>query len=159
MYRAPAEASPLVVVTCANRVVAHDRHTGHAVWELVLHENAVHNGCVRCVVEGERVVVTSTGPHKSTFNTEAEAVVTCVDYRTGRLLWEQRIHTGLTSVLVVPSLLVDGGQVLVTTGNKLCAMSLEDGTPHWSQPLRATIATSTTCGLAVPGHATQSDRS
>lgn len=159
MYRAPAEASPLVVITCGNRVVAHDRRTGNAIWELVLDENNVHNGCARCIVEGERVVVASTGPGKGGWSNVTDAAVTCVDYRTGRRIWEQRIHTGLNAVNVVPSLLIEGGQVIVTVGGTVCAMSLEDGAPHWQQPLRLTAMTTTTCGIAVPGQAVYSDRS
>lgn len=158
MYRAPVDLSPLVVVTCGNRIVAHDRRTGNAIWELVLDAINVHNGCVRCAVEGERVVVASTGPQEGVWSAVAEAIVTCVDYRTGQKLWEQRIHTGLNSVQVVPSLLIEAGQVLVTAGAQLCAMSLEDGAPHWSQPLRTATVTTTTCGLAVPGHAVYTDR-
>lgn len=159
MYRAATEPAPFVVISRASRVVAHDRRTGTPVWELVLDESNIHSGPVRCAIEGERVIIASTGPKQSAWNPTAEGVVTCVDYRTGRVLWEQRIPTGLSVVLVVPTMLIEGGQVIVTAGASACAMSLHDGTPQWSQTLPTATVTTTTCGIAIPGQAIYSDRS
>lgn len=158
MYRAAAEPSPLVLVTAGNTVVAHDRRSGMPVWELVVDEVNIHHGGARCAIEAERVIVVAVGPQESSWSSVSEAIVTCLDYRTGAALWERRIHTGRNAAQVSPSVLIEAGQVLVVAGGQLCAMSLDDGHPQWAQPVRTSTITSTSSGLAVPGVSVPPDR-
>lgn len=158
MYRSAPTSSPLLVVTHGNRVVAHDRHTGAAVWELVTNEqNRAHCG-VRTTITGDRVIVASAGPIQGSWTADAPAMITCLDYATGTPLWERSIDAGLNVGHVSPTVLIDGGQVLVTTGHRVCAFALADGTPQWQAPMRSEAHESIPAGLALPDLTVHADR-
>lgn len=85
-------------------------------------------------------------------------MITCLDYASGRPLWEHRIAAEQNVAHVSPSVLVDDGQVLVGSGRQLFGFSLEDGTPQWSAPFRSGANGALGCGLALPDLTVHADR-
>lgn len=147
MYRSVATTRPLVVVTHQNLVIAYDRRTGAEVWKfgaLLLH------GRARTTIADDRVLVAVPGIVKFGLVTASKTglVLTCLDYATGRTMWQQSVEAATVS----PSVLVEGDQVLVST-NRLCAFALADGTPQWQTATGATHST----GLALPDFTVHAD--
>ncbi len=75
------------------------------------------------VVRGDRIVVSIPGVR----------AVSCLNLATGRLIWERPICDLRGAIMVSCS------RVLVETTTGLTALSLDDGTVAWSQPLDARL--------------------
>ena len=158
MYRAPAPPSPLVLVTTGNRIVAHDRTTGAPVWELLTARINTTHGGVRGLVEGDRVYVFSAGETEGGWSANAPLVITCLEYASGTPLWERVVELGANVAFVTPTVLLDGGQILVVCANRLLAFSPEDGTPQWAQPVRTEAQIGSPAGLCIRGATAHADR-
>lgn len=160
MYRAQPESAPILLVVSPASIEAVDRRTGRLLWRHAL-SSSNHRGAIasRIVVEGERVVVLSAGdlPTGWLANATVPGIVTCLDYRTGRLAWQQRFDVGTVITNFAGTLLVDSGQVLVALPTCVFAYSLADGAPQWRHDIAAPQVTGSTA-LALPGLAAQADR-
>ncbi len=160
MYRTQTEAAPLLVVVSSASVEALDRRTGRVVWSHVLAAaNQRSAVCPRVLVEDELVILLSAGdlPTGMFSNATVPGIVTCLDYRTGRVRWEQRFDDRTVITQFTGTLLVDAGQVVVALPTLVFAYSMADGTPQWRHEIAGAVVSRSTA-LALPGTAAQGDR-
>ncbi|AKT43591.1 PQQ-binding-like beta-propeller repeat protein [Chondromyces crocatus] len=161
MYREPPAQSPLVITALNGVLVAHDRMTGRPAWRFEATRTSAHTSPTLCIVEGPRVVSVSCKlPHTKWKSPNAASEINCLDYLTGRLLWTRDVTTHENINVYSATLLVEGGQVLLTHGDRLFACALEDGALLWEQPLQGGMGEGhpKLSALAVPGRAAQADR-
>lgn len=89
------------------------------------------------------------------------AQVTCFEYLTGRVLWQQELdlktNLGANLGACTATLLVDAGQVLVSHAHLIVAYALESGAMQWHRRFDAGLPNARAVGvaLAVPGCAEQ----
>jgi outer membrane protein assembly factor BamB len=98
MQTSPSPERLLLIVGLASEVVAHDRRSGQIVWRTPLPDKNVRN--MSLLVEEGRVIVATPTP-----------ALYCLDYATGRGLWQRALSTGPYST--PPQLLLDEGQLFV----------------------------------------------
>ncbi|AKT39606.1 uncharacterized protein CMC5_037550 [Chondromyces crocatus] len=155
MYRDPPSDAPLVLTAINGVVVAYDRLSGRQVWRFQATLQGVEHAPTLCVVEGQRVVsVSAKEVRTAMLSWTAAAEVNCLDYLTGGRLWTCDAVGEKGIGLYTATLLVSGGQVLVTQGTQLFAFSLLNGTLQWQQPLRGLDGSDVVrpVSLALPGH-------
>ena len=160
MYRDASTPGNLLLVATGGTLVAYDRRSGRVAWRFEAGDHSAAYSGTRCVVEGNRVVTASSLSVESMWSADALAVVTCLDYPTGRVLWQQRVEGKLNSSYFSATLLVDSGQVLFAHGPVLVAYDLESGAMQWSQPIegRSGGPNSLASALIIPGRSEQADR-
>lgn len=157
-YRTDSPPSPLVVCVTPGVIAARDRRTGKLVWQAFTDPSAARFALVtRLVVHGDRVIVVA--PHEASAGflstQQADAVVMCLEYMTGRHLWAVRIE-GSPGLNFSPTLLADGADVFVAHGTSLACIHLESGQLLWIERIGSDQSSS--YALAVPGAAAQADR-
>lgn len=159
MYRAPANDAPLLLVVAGNLVKALDRRTGAVAWSLpIADNNRRQNLAPRIWVEHERVIVVASSDMKGTWSADVLGVVTCVDYRSGRIQWQQTFDVNTNAGHFRSTVLVDAGQLLLATSAHVFAFSLEDGALQWVHEGDVNSVNVTASALALPGVAVQADR-
>ena len=140
-----------------------DRRTGKAAWrwQTSATPRAGFHAIPRLFVEQEHVIVFAGGvlPNKSAWQTRLEYAgsVSCLDYRTGRLRWEQPVDLGLQGQRCNVTLLIDSGQVVVGFATHVLAFALENGAPQWRHDIREATNATSAVALALPGLAVQAD--
>ena len=163
MYRAPVTTGSLALAAAGGTIEAYDRGTGRTAW--VYPQTPVEGGvephyCTRCVVEGQRVVAVFIRINGGWTHYGAAEVV-CIDYPTGRVLWQQaldvKMNLGPNVGACTATVLVDSGQVLVSHANVVAAYALENGAMQWNRRFDAGLPNGRALGvaLAVPGCAEQ----
>lgn len=162
MYRNAPSPSPLLVTAADGIVVAHDRSSGQRVWRFEVEGRKENLAKVtRCLVEQERVLALACRMRATGFMGSADsfAVLVCLDYASGRLVWRQEVGVGLNVGFYTSTMLVDSGQVFVSHGAALVAFSLETGAVLWKQPVEGAGEGPRTIGvtLALQGVAVQGD--
>ena len=90
---------------------------------------------------------------------DGTAHICCLEYATGRLLWQHQVKAGHNIAQFTATLLIDGGQVFLVHGDGLLAFSLETGQPMWQRRVERATANngSIPVALAVSGLAEQGD--
>lgn len=159
MYRDEPSVAPLLIFVSGSRVEAVDRGHGKMVWAYTLAAaNLEHRVAVRLWVGAGRVIVVSSADVPGFFSPLAPCVVTCLDYLSGRKLWEQPFDVGSSPPAFRCSILVDGGQLLIGTRNQLLAFAFDDGNPLWQRRVAAAEEAALAPAMGVPGSVVQSDR-
>lgn len=140
-----------------------DRSTGEALWrwQTSATPRPGFHAIPRLLVEQEHVIVFAGSqlPNKSAWQSRPEhaGAVSCLDYRTGRLRWEQPVDIGLQAQRCNVTLLIDAGQVVVGFATHVLAYALEDGTPQWRHEIVEATNVTASVALALPGLAVQAD--
>ncbi|WP_044238384.1 outer membrane protein assembly factor BamB family protein [Chondromyces apiculatus] len=160
MYRNPPAASLLVITAVGGLVTAYERTSGRRVWTFEATRRGANHGVTLCHVEDQRVICVSAKMVDSMWAADGLAEINCLDYLTGRHLWQQEVTTGANVGYYTATVLIEAGQVLIAHNTVLFAFVLENGAFMWQQPIDGAHAAGITMpvSVAVPGRATQADR-
>jgi outer membrane protein assembly factor BamB len=161
MYRNdPALVRPILVVITGAIVAAHDRVTGMPIWRHALAKPNLIRGRARCYIEQNWVIVVSASDSRSgIFIAATDALVECLDYATGRVVWQQLIPARTDASFVQPVAIIDQGQVLIACTSYLVAFNLATGTLLWNQQIGDPDFPNVAAGLALPGISAHADLS
>jgi len=138
MYRTGTNPHPLVVSAFNGKVAAYDRASGRTVWvwEGERPCKEAHVQPTHVVLTGTQVfVLTVVRDENGGFLSRAtvHVAVTALDDATGRVLWSQLVRREQTVYAFAATILVDGGQVMLSHGDLIMAMSAENGQVQWSR--------------------------
>jgi outer membrane protein assembly factor BamB len=154
MYRELPEPSPLVLLLSGNQVLAHRRGDGELAWQCTLDRGGDAYRRSRCVIAADRVIIASAG-QISGWSVTTVSHVRCVEYRTGRVLWDETPSTSSQQGFAV-GVLVEGDLVFVVTSGILSALDLATGKLAWSRAI-APVERVGSMALALPGQAMEVD--
>lgn len=162
MYRAPPSPSPFVFTAVDGTVTAHARGTGEVAWAFRVPDGQMDfRHVTRIVADEHRVVLVAARMDESGMFASADgtAHLCCLEYATGRVLWNHQVKGGRNIAQFTATLLIDGGQVLLVHDGALLAFALETGQLMWHRRIeRATTnAGAVPVALAVSGQAQQGD--
>ncbi len=152
MYRDPPSPGPLVVAR-DGKVVARDRSTGHTRWTVKIGDpdaKVTCDGQMRCIVEGERVIVFGKVGAPGWMNPPAHPrALVCLNLLNGKLLWRTDLEESRAELGVLyGTLLLDGDTLFLDDGGETLAIDVTSGAVRWRQ--EASQGT-TAAALAVDG--------
>ena len=162
MYRASPSPSPFVLTAVDGTVTAYARGTGEAVWTFRVPDGQMDfRHVTRLAADEHRVILVAARMNESGMFASADgtAHICCLEYATGRLLWQHQVKAGRNIAHFTATLLIDGGQVFLVHGDALLAFALETGQPMWQRRVERATANNGTVpvALAVSGLAQQGD--
>lgn len=152
IYRDPPPPGPLVVAR-DGKVVARDRSTGHARWTVKVGDadtKVTCDGQMRCIVEGERVLVFGKVGAPGWMDPPAQPrALVCLNLEDGKQLWRLDFEETRAELGVLHgTLLLDGDTLFLDDGGETIAVDVTSGTIRWRQ--ESTQGT-TAAALAVDG--------
>lgn len=160
MYR---EAhTPLLFSAFDGSVTAYARTTGDVAWTFRVPDGQMDYRLFTRIAATDRyVVIVAARMNESGFFASADgtAQLYCLDYATGRRIWNQAVTAGTNIAHFTATLLVDGEQVFLAHGSVLAVYALATGAPQWQRPLERVKGgpSVTPVALAVSGNAEQAD--
>jgi outer membrane protein assembly factor BamB len=153
--------SQFVLTAVDGTVTAHLRATGEVAWTYRVPEGkADHRHVTRIYADEHRVVMVAARMNEPGMFATADATahVCCLEYATGKLLWEHAVKANQVISHFTATLLVEGGQVFVVHAEILVVLALETGKLMWQRRLdRVEERFPVSVSLAVPGLARQGD--
>ncbi len=135
-YRVAHVASPLVFTAVDGTVTAYARTSGEVAWEFRVPDGRVDFRIgTRLCADDRYVVVVAARMNETGFFAAAAAIahVCCLEYATGRLLWQQGVKASQNIGQFTATLLLDGAEVFLAHSDVLVAFTLETGQLLWQQ--------------------------
>jgi outer membrane protein assembly factor BamB len=154
--------SPFVLSAVDGTVTAYVRATGEVAWTFRVPDGKMDcRHVTRIHADEHRVVVVAARMNESGLfaTVDGTAHVCCLEYATGKALWNHAVKGEHNIAHFTATLLVDGGQVFVVHGGSMLVFALETGKLMWQRRVERALAKSmpVSVSLAVPGLAQQGD--
>jgi len=134
-YRDPPPPGPIVIAR-DGKVIARDRSSGHARWAVKIGDadtKVVSDGQMRCLVEGDRVIVFGKVGTPGWMDPPAHRrALVCLNLQDGKQLWridleESRAENGV----LYGTLLLDGDTLFLDDDGEILAIDVTSGSIRW----------------------------
>ena len=160
MYRDPPPPSPLVIAR-DGKVIARDRSTGNARWTVKIGDvdsKVVSDGQMRCIVEGDRVIVFGKVGAPGWMDPPAQPrALVCLNLEDGKVSWRLDLEEARAELGVLRgTLLLDGDTLFLDDGGETMAIDVTTGEVRWHQESGqgTTAAALAVDGKIAPANAT-----